>query len=144
MLATIYTDASYKDGLGAGAAWIRSDNGRLTIRKRFKSPDPTHAEGIMIFYAIRYTLETWDDISVVFVNTDSLVFCHYLWDFHKTEPTREDLVKGVDMIRDLCEQHGVELRIKHVKGHQSPNKSGRAWLNNWCDAEARQARLHGE
>ena len=140
MLVTIYCDASFKEGVGAGAAWIKSERGTLKIRSSFSSEDPTHAETQIAYLAMKHALETWDNVTVLFINTDSLHLCQYMWDFHRLEPKSEHLKKGVKYIQDICDYYQVEHRFKHVKGHQNPNKGVRAWLNNWCDEQAKKTR----
>ena len=139
MLVTIYTDASWTPDLAAGAAWIRSEEGLIKLRKRYESVDSAHAEGAMIYFAVKKALQEWDNVSVVLINSDHLGFVRYLNVTHPTVPKREDLQKGVNLIFDMCNSRGVLIRTRHIKGHQGGHNS-RSWLNEWCDTQARKAR----
>lgn len=143
MLVTIYTDASFKNGKAAGAAWIKSSRGLVKYTTTFDAKEPTHAEGIMIERAIRRALREWDNIKVLFVVTDSLNMCKFLWPFAKNEPKKKYQEKNVHAILKLCEDHRAQLRTKHIKGHQHPDKSLQTWLNNWCDKQASVNKHYG-
>jgi hypothetical protein len=136
MLVTIYTDASFKKGRAAGAAWIRSKRGLVKYTTRYPAKEPTHAEGIIIERAIARALEEWDNIEVFFVVTDSLNMCKFLWPFADVSPRRRYQEKNVNTILKLCKDNKAQLRTKHIKGHQNPDKSIQTWLKNWCDKNA--------
>jgi len=142
MLVTIYTDASYnpKNHKAAGAAWIRSNRGTLRVRKKMKGvSNPTSAEAYIINYAIRYAYSKWPDATVIFVNTDSLNVCKFMWEFNNSEPKNKQLKIIIDYIKKFGKHYQLEYRFKHVKAHTN-KKDIRSWLNRWCDQNAKETR----
>lgn len=140
MLVTIYTDASYKEGKGGGAAWIKSDNGTIKMSKAYSAKDVFDAEAKIVYIAIRHVLKIWKETEVIFVNTDNLELCKYMWDFIDKVPKTEYKKKVVSELKKLCTNAGAKYRFKHVKGHQDSDNGIRAWLNNWCDKKAGKKR----
>ncbi|QIG73237.1 hypothetical protein EVC02_016 [Rhizobium phage RHph_N17] len=42
----------------------------------------------------------------------------------------------VDTIAETVQ--GMQVTLRHVKGHADPGQDGRSWVNNQCDAEAKR------
>ncbi len=146
--ATIYTDASLKDGLGSYGYWIKSTKGRIIDQGVFKNriTDSNQAEMQAILKGMTRALSAWDDLEGMLIVTDSKVAQKVFWkgtceDFNgNPKPEYANLVK---IYKELLEKHNLEVRIKWVKGHQRINDI-RAFINDFVDTKAKEARIKEE
>jgi ribonuclease HI len=101
------------------------------------------AEVAAIFAGIFLSRRTWGDaVRGVVVRTD----CQAAIDHLSAESLRPrlqrrqpGLVRLREKIHALIEQHGIELELRWVKGHQVTN-TAQAFLNRACDQLAGKAR----
>lgn len=134
---TAYTDASHMptSNSTAYAFWAKSEFGRIKEADRCPKwvRDSVSAEAYAVFMAIDRTLRDWPQVGGILVVSDCEAAIRTAWPWSK--PPKN---KTLDRIRVLIgELEGkICIRTRHVKGHQN-NKSVSAWLNNWCDAQAR-------
>jgi len=149
MMVTIYTDASYKihngqANRGAWAFFAKCSHGESRgagkipeSRMRRDIKGSTDAEMFAICQAIWSVHKKWPDVKGFFVNTDSLYCCQVVWPFRDRGGHPE--VK--EMFRKLTTQlpKDIWFRFKHVRAHQKSHNV-RAYLNNLCDAMAKEAR----
>ncbi len=139
MWVTIYTDASYyrERKISTIAYYIKCDRGLIKdgMKLDFKKVrDNNEAEMIAIKKAIQVCLGRWNGIRGIQVNTDSLVAREVL----KYKAKKSQKYQSVQSsVTDMVSKHSCMLKIKHVYSHQFDNNI-RAWLNNWCDANAKR------
>lgn len=143
---TCYTDASFsREGAGWGV-WLRSNLGRLV--RRGPCPAYVHsaneAEMAAIFAGLYLAHRTWGAaVRGIWIFTDSQAAIHVL----TADPHGKRSTLGVarlrDKIRTFAEEHGIELDLRWVKGHQKTNTQ-RAYLNGQCDRMAGAARSLAE
>lgn len=153
ILCTIYTDASYKEVNGiiisTGAMYAKCQD--QLLKESFPFPNdsmvsPTHAEAETIFQAIIKCYEKWNNLGVIFVNTDSLSVCHSMWpegmgrQHMRINKSQKEAKKVIVNIRNFVKEKDLEQRFKHVKAHED-GKDIRSWLNEVCDLEAKKERL---
>lgn len=150
MLATINTDASFKEGYAGYAFWIVCDAGKIQkagkIKKSVKGP--SEAEAMCIANAI-HTLKNsrFSEIKKVIINTDSKSCIELLTGQARTS-SKTDICKVVDECRfNMMEyrlQIGLSIRdvnrvfeFRHVKAHNG-KKDARSFVNDWCDKETKK------
>lgn len=51
---------------------------------------------------------------------------------------------ALDKLRRLQQAHDLKIVVRHVRGHQGRNHSGRSWVNSECDMLARRGRKEAE
>lgn len=140
MWVTCYTDASFRPRFGGGwAVWLRSSEGRLVRNGVCPSyvNDANAAELAAIFAGIYLARREWPTTTGVLLCSDSMVAlgaCATDAPLHKS-PALRRLQKRIRAVAA-----GVELRTKWVKGHLPTSMGTHAWLNNQCDALAKQRR----
>jgi len=159
---TVITDASmcHKTGAVGWGAWAKHDGidsklfGGELKRLIFKSYE---ADMCAIANALHFLKKdaTLMRVRKIYIQSDNVRAlsiiqtmdnCHFIkrksrfdtdvrrFDLDKiTETERECL----DFIKRITKNHIVHVR--HVKGHQGADKTGRAWVNNQCD---KIAKLH--
>jgi ribonuclease HI len=130
---TIYTDAS---GNGGYAYYIRYSKEPLRIKGNGTSKyrDSNASELNAIVRAVEVALQNWDCIEGFGINSDSQTALELA---KKNSPLhrRPDLRRlQLELRKLLGHRH---IRCKWVKGHQVSNDV-RAYLNNWCDSQARK------
>lgn len=150
MLVTINTDASFnrKHKLGAYAYWISCDDGKFQHAGVLKGTieRPEEAEFKCIINAV-YTVSTLKlntPIHRIIINTDCLNVIHLAkQDLPKIQeyklagwglPLYESLVSIVTK----AGYTDIPIDFKHVKAHTT-TETKRAWVNNWCDEQAKKA-----
>lgn len=142
---TCYTDASYShEGAGWGV-WLRSIPGRVVRRGACPGyvRSANEAEMAAIFAALYLARKTWGGaVRGLLVHTDSQAAITFLG----TEPLAARLRRrspGIERLRGkilaFSAEHGIELDLRWVKGHQKTNTT-RAFLNAACDRLAGAAR----
>ena len=146
---TCYTDASFTRRAGGWGVWLRSARGRIVRQGAcppyVKSSD--QAEMAAIFAGIYLAHRAWGAaVRGLVVYTDSQAAIGFL---SKEAPRARVQRKapGVMRLREkiqaLAEEHGIELDLRWVKGHQRTN-TVRAYLNQQCDRLAGAARVVAE
>lgn len=142
MWITIYTDASYKKGIASYAYWIRSNHGKIkhTDVIKAKTKDITYAELYAISRAIKHATKSWPGITGIRINCDNLIVGKSLWPWSpKFKDTQlRQLQKNT---QNYIKNRKYRVIFKHIKAHQNSKKCSRAWLNNWCDTNAKQTRI---
>lgn len=140
MWVTCYTDASFRRHFGGGwAVWLRSSEGRL-VKSGVCPPyvkDSNAAELAAIFAGIYLARREWPSTIGMLVRSDSMVAlgaCAPDAPLHQNPALR----RLQQRIRHVGA--GIELRTKWVKGHLPSSTGTHAWLNNQCDALAKQRR----
>lgn len=119
MNITINTDASFcpKTKVGGYAFWITSDLGRIKHSNIFNGVlnNPSEAEMKCIINAV-YFLSKKIDIANhnIIVNTDC--------------------TSAIKALRIRF----PKISFRHVKGHQKGSLDKRSFVNNWCDAAAKE------
>jgi ribonuclease HI len=137
---TCYTDASYRRGDGGSwAVWLRCSEGRIVTSGVCPAyvKESNAAELAAIFAGIYTARKSWPSTSGVLVCSDSqiaLLACAFDSPLHRNPALR----RLQERIRDVGV--GIEIRTKWVKGHQPSSTGAPAWLNNRCDALAKQRR----
>ena len=147
MLVTIYTDMSLDvNGNAAYAFRAKSEKGLLTGGDMITIDNPTtnKAEYYAIRMAMWAVVNKWNNVTCLFINTDCRNACVAHWKMaelegFKTTMISRDLKEDVHRVVNWFKQKDIALRFKHVKAHQS-NTHDRAWLNNWCDRQAKLIR----
>lgn len=140
MWVTCYTDASFRPRFGGGwAVWLRCSEGRI-VQNGVCPPyvkDANAAELAAIFAGVFLARREWPATTGVLVCSDSIAAlqCCAL-----DAPLRKNpaLRRLQERLRHIVT--GVELRTKWVKGHLPVSTGTQAWLNNRCDALAKQRR----
>lgn len=150
MLATINTDASFKDGYAGYAFWIVCDAGKIQKAGEIKKKvgGSTDAEAMCITNAI-HTLKhsRFNEVRKVIINTDSQSSIDLLTGKTRGSASSE-IVKAIDECRllmmEFCLQIGKSIRdvdkvfeLRHVKAH-TKKKDSRSFVNEWCDKEAKK------
>lgn len=140
---TINTDASFKEGIGAYAFWIKCDHFTLKrsgyFRERVK--DPTIAEAQCIANAIAAITDKAENLEFdyVVINTDSKGAISGI------KSGSKEIYKFINLlINQLKARVGCKkVSLRHVKAH-SGKKDARSWVNDWCDKECKRQRLIAE
>lgn len=139
---TVNTDASYKDGVGGYAIWIKDDEYTQKVSGACKGEirDSNAAELCAILNAL-YILSKKDlsKIDVIVVNTDSSYAIGYLGkNYDRSKYERFDKPYEA-LLKDISKP----IKFKKVKGH-TKGKDSRHWVNNWCDSKAKEERVKAE
>lgn len=140
---TVYSDASWGEGGGAYGLWLKSDWGCWVGRD--KSPPWVHgsncAEMDGLYAGMRIAMQRWGHHGVV-----GVLFCcdsqtALRWARGEgSAPKRPHDVRMVNLFRAWRDHYGIRIRTKWVRGHQDPNKSTAAYLNDQTDRLANAAR----
>lgn len=139
MWVTVYTDASYSpnDHKAAAAWWAKCDEGRIKKSIQLHGiRSSVEAEIMACFHAAKHALESWgqDYIDGLLFKTDCIPAIQVLrW----RAPRHRKYFKQQERFNELLGP--VRRRMQYVPGHQTSD-SQQAWLNNWCDREAKIAR----
>ena len=143
MWVTAYCDASWsRRQRGAWAVWLRSNAGRFVRHGLCPAyvTDSTAAELAAVFAAIHMSVSAWGDrVTGVLVCSDCQSALE-LADVGRPLARNKALRRLQERIRALVESTSIALRSRWVKGHQPSSAGTAAFLNNWCDRSARQAR----
>lgn len=131
---TIYTDGSFKNGVGGYAAWIRTGLHRGLIYgkvpRSLGKPTSNLAEGAALLAALEYMRFRGYAKCNVTVRTDSQ------WLIGQTQ-TRVNTTFNRKLREEL--KLWGRLKIKHVKGHRE-TKTTPGYLNDRVDGYARLGR----
>lgn len=146
---TCYTDASYTRRAAGWGVWLRSARGRI-VRHGACPPyvsSANEAEMAAIFAGVYLARKAWGAaVCGLFVFTDSQAAIGFL-NGEALRPRVERSAPGIvrlrDRIRAFAAEHGIELDLRWVKGHQKTD-SVRAYLNARCDLLAGAAREAAE
>ena len=137
MWVTAYTDASFKDGVGGWAIWLRSELGRVVLSGKCPETvtDNSLAEMYAIGKAIGTAKDTWSVTTGVQINTDHQGCITLLKRGDFSKPITSDLELLAWDIRAMVNNHRLRLHLKHVKGHGN-GRDIRSYLNNKVDGLA--------
>ena len=140
MSATVYTDASFKDGYCGGAFWFASRSHGVIVRHRdafrFKCDTISKAEMYTIMRAVHFAVSGPYAQKEIHVRTDSMYCVNRLTGVKKPKWSREK--KFLKWLND----NSITLIVRHVKGHAKGDHY-QAWCNRYCDMAASQMRKHG-
>lgn len=145
MWVTAYCDASFRNGRGFWAIWLKSQLGRIV--RHGECPEwvdvNTAAEMWAAYTAIKVAKEEFSGVTGVLVVTDCNSTSRFLWPW-STKPSRESMRRIQQLVIGFQEQRNLRIRTKHVKGHQSGNDTS-AYLNRKVDelASGRKDTRHG-
>ncbi|WP_080682449.1 ribonuclease H family protein [Sorangium cellulosum] len=142
---TCYTDASFTPIAAGWGVWLRSTRGRI-VRHGACPPyvsSANEAELAAIFAGVYLARKVWGDaVRGLVVYTDSQAAVRFLSD-EALKPRIQRNAPAVarlrERIRTFSNEHGIELDLRWVKGHQRTN-TVRAYLNARCDQLAGAAR----
>jgi ribonuclease HI len=149
MWVTLYTDASWypdeDEPSGGWGFWAKSSEGRITLSGSCPGwvGCNNSAEIAAVVIGIQTIFETWNnDIEGILVCTDSTVALEYLRFRPNGTKTlkRKDWLKIRKHVHKLLDEKECKVKFRHVKGHQSKNRSTPAWLNNKVDEFSRKFR----
>ena len=132
MRVTLYSDASFKDGKGTWAVYLRSQLGSVSKSGRCPETitDNNEAELYAVLAGIHLARHIWPSTEGFYVRSDSMVVCR----LNEGKKSRRE---GINRLAEAIKAIGLPLSIKHVKGHQG-GKETAAYLNRHCDRLARQ------
>jgi ribonuclease HI len=146
MWVTCYADASWlpQERKGGWAYSLISDRGRY--EKYGACPrwvtDNNTAEFSAIIAGIYRAVRRWDNVEGVSVYTDSICALAYLRFYPNGIPKtlrRDDYLAIREKLWKVIDDHGIKIKISHVRGHQNA-KTVKAYMNNKVDAWSRRAR----
>lgn len=134
---TVNTDAGVKEGKGAVAYWIRSDNKWLTGSRPLKTPNLTCGEAELIGMVVGLDQVANDaflsSADVIVVNCDST---DALYRIKNDKYIPLNVRPILDRIYEKIPKK--KIRFKWVKGHKKKDGESKHWVNNWCDQEVRK------
>jgi hypothetical protein len=146
---TCYTDASFSRTAAGWGVWLRSARGRI-VRHGACPPyvsSANEAEMAAIFAGVFLARRAWGEaVRGLVVYTDSQAAIGFLRDealSARIQRSAPGIVRLREKIRSLAGEHGIELDLRWVKGHQRTN-TVRAYLNARCDQLAGAARALAE
>jgi ribonuclease HI len=146
---TCYTDASFTPTAAAWGVWLRSARGRI-VRHGACPPyvrSANEAEMAAIFAGVYLARRAWGAaVRGLVVYTDSQAAVDFLSGEAlraRIQRTAPGVARLREKIRAFSGEHGIELDLRWVKGHQPPN-TVRAYLNAQCDQLAGAARAMAE
>ena len=135
---TVYTDASFKDGVGAWACWIRSGKGRIV--RSGSCPKDIKTSNQAEFYAVQQAFQIIQaelpKTKGIFLNADSLLVVEKL-------PLNSKEIQGASKYQqrachEILRFTNWQLKVRHVKSHQKVNDS-KTYLNSKVDELAKKA-----
>lgn len=139
MWVTAYCDASFdRSRGGAWAAWLRCDAGRLVRRGRGPAyvTDSVSAELAAIDAAAYLAVTTWTVRGILVLND-----CQAALELAaRVRPGRGASGRLQARLREVLGSKGVVLKTRWVPGHRPRSAGTSAFLNDWCDREAKRAR----
>ncbi len=136
--ATLYTDASFREGQGSWAYWIRSGKGRII--NSGPCPRDVQTSNQAELYAVYMALETikkeLPKTLGILLNSDSLLACD------KT-PLGSSPIQGASKkwqkeIHRLIKEQTWQYRTRHIKAHQKV-RCTRTFINSQVDELAKKA-----
>jgi len=132
MKITIFTDASYKNGIGSWAIHLTCEKGKIRASGTIgKVKTNNIAEMLAIKEGINLALFNWEETQEFIIHTDSLMCCHMFWKHIKGGSKDKQMRQLKQEILDLCD--GRDLTVKYVKAHNNNSDT----RNDWCDREAK-------
>jgi hypothetical protein len=141
MWVTAYCDASFdRRRGGAWAAWLRCDVGRLTQHGRCPVyvKDSVSAELAAIYAAAYLAATTWT-VRGILVCSD----CRPALELAATvRPGRGASRRLQERLREVLDRKSIALETRWVAGHRPRAAGTSAFLNDWCDREAKRAEGH--
>ncbi|WP_437991014.1 ribonuclease H family protein [Sorangium sp. So ce145] len=142
---TCYTDASFSPIVAGWGVWLRSTRGRI-VRHGACPPyvsSANEAELAAIFAGVYLARKAWGEaVRGLVVYTDSQAAVRFLSDGAlkpRIQRNAPAVARLRERIRTFSNEHGIEMDLRWVKGHQRTN-TVRAYLNARCDQLARAAR----
>jgi ribonuclease HI len=140
---TLYTDASFKNGQGSWACWIRSGKGRIVKNGPCPKEIQTsnQAELYAVFKALEIIKEELPKTVGIYLNSDSQLVCEK--SLVGTSEVQGASKKWQKAIHSILIDQNWELKTKHIKAHQKVQCT-RTFINNKVDELARQALPEGK
>lgn len=142
MWVTCYADASFGDGRGAWAVWLRCSEGRAIRRGPCPSyvKDSNAAELAALFAGVHISIALWGErVTGISLRSD----CKGALDLAAPDAPlhRKPAFRRLqEKLRATALAHGIELERRWVKGHQPVGSGAAAYLNRECDRLARKTR----
>lgn len=135
---TVYGDAGFRhETREAKWAWyVRHADGRVEGSQEGLCDTIQGAEALSLLHGLRAGLSQWPlwphhRQRTVFFRNDNMAVVHAL-----QKPTSLRRLAPIADILRICDTFSIAINAKHVKGHQNPQRSVQAWLNNRVDAAA--------
>lgn len=135
---TVYTDASFKDGVGAWACWIRSGKGRIV--ESGVCPRSVMTSNQAEFYAVLKALEIIKEqlprTRGLYLNADSKLVVDKI-------PLNAPAINGASRnqqkaCHEILRDTKWGLQVRHIRSHQKI-KDSKTFINNQVDELAKQA-----
>jgi hypothetical protein len=136
MLTTLYCDASFRDGRGGGAAYMRSNKGVLTWADSFNCSTAQEAEAFTILKSSLFAVRNWPETKALLVVNDNKACIEYLWSFSDIKLKNPKVKRHLDELVDFTKKNKITLRSKWIRSHQK-DTSVQTWLNNHVDQIAK-------
>ncbi len=143
MIVTVISDASVHEGIGAWAAWAKSERGQVGVKAAvFREPcaNSTVAELMAFVNGLHCALAAGvavdgDTILAQIDNkgTLSLVGGRRPGLMHG----RKSILKAMDALQGLLAEHNLVVKTKHIKAH-SGTGTPRTYVHDLCDKAARR------
>lgn len=140
---TVNTDASFKNGASGGAYWIVYNQPgvdkpfRIFNSWGFGASNSLEAEMQTILAALERVASRDLPGDIIRVNTDCVAAINWFSGNGPESPV-------YNAFRRLCATKLLNRKIefRHVRAHSTErNPKARTWVNNWCDTQAKLARV---
>jgi len=143
MWVTCYCDASFNPitKKASYACWIKTFLGKKEIEGICPDwvTDNNLAELFAIYTGVRYALKVWNTRVIgVVVCSDSEEAIRLTWPW-TAKHRLENFAKIQTDLDALRTQYGIEIRTKHIKGHQALQGSKQKYVNRLVDKKAGKA-----
>ena len=147
MIVTIMSDASFcpKTKASGWGVWAKSERGSFSAGGNFKS-DPGHstdaeamAIAVAVFAAFRQGVAAAGDRLIIQTDCMTMVRAytgHHLMPKLSREKNKT-LESTIKYTRKLIKSNKCEFEVRHVEAH-APSKGKRNFVNNICDAKAKE------
>ncbi|QIG69500.1 ribonuclease H protein [Rhizobium phage RHph_Y1_1] len=166
MKMTLFADASLCSETGAAGwgSWAirdgwgrgRFQGGQIKLKdcKKITSSNTAETAGIALALWQHYVQGDLKDLEAIMIQCDNLTALGYIktrlpWAVvSKAKGIKHGgnivpvgdaspvVRRMVDTIAETVQ--GIQVTLRHVKGHNDPSMDGRSWVNNQCDAEAKR------
>jgi ribonuclease HI len=136
MLTTLYCDASFRDGRGGGAAYIRSNKGVLRWADGFSCSTAQEAEAFAMLVSTQFAVRNWPETKTLLIVNDNKSCVEYLWSFADIKLKNPRVRKHLDDLLEYARKNKIKVRSKWVRSHQK-DKSVQTWVNNHVDKIAK-------
>lgn len=150
MVVTINTDASFSryHEIGSYAFWIKCDEFNIgksgLLKKRVSRPEIAEFRCVINALHTLFTTKTKERIGLIVVNTDCMNVIHLINNDkeaiqrYRLGSWGRHLVQTYDLLRMKHKHMRTKIEFRHVKAHNENDQSGRSFINDWCDNEAKK------